>query len=409
MRDFERWIVNQGLYGSNIAELLEGIADHLVADGVSLQRAYLALPTLNPYVRVLNHTWRRGGKTVVEGIEHGRDTEAFRISPFNYMQNEGLVAHRWRLNTPEGDAFALFASLKLEGATDYLARMVSFKNSNAPALRGIALSFTTDAPEGFSAEQIDRIDAILPLASLAAYRIALLDLAIGVLDTYVGLSAGRRVLSGEIHRGSGETLTAALLFADLRNFTASAETGGQGLITRLDEHLEAITEPVTAHGGEILKFLGDGVLAAFLITDEVTRDAACKAAVQAAMGALRGNRIVNQRHAKGDGLDLDVALHCGEVFYGNIGGPGRLDFTVIGPTVNEVSRIEALCSVLDCPLLLSPPVALACGYPVRSLGHRSLRGVAEEKELFTLAELVREGESELHVASLPDPRGQNDR
>jgi adenylate cyclase len=402
MTDVERWIVDQGLYGASIAELLEGVADRLLADGVPLQRAYLALPTLNPYVRVLNHTWRRGGKTVVEGIEHGRDTEAFRISPFSFMQNEGLVAHRWRLTEPDGQDFALFTSLKREGATDYLARRVSFKNTSAPALQGIAVSFTTDVRDGFATEQIARIDGILPLVSLAAYRIALLDLAIGVLDTYVGLSAGRRVLSGEIRRGSGETLTAALLFADLRNFTASADTGGKDLIIRLDEHLEAITEPITAHGGEILKFLGDGVLAAFLMTEEVSREAACKAAVEAAMGALRGNRIVNQRHAGSDVLDLDVALHCGEVFYGNIGGPGRLDFTVIGPAVNEVSRIEALCSEFNCRLLMSPPVALACGYPVLSLGHRSLRGVAQEKELFTLADLVREGDSEFSFTSIPD-------
>lgn len=385
MSEFERWIIDQGLYGTTISSLLDGIAERFLADGMPLMRAYLALPTVNPAFRVLNHTWYRGRRTVVEGIEHGRDSAAFRISPFSSMLEEGDFARRWRIE--KSDEFTIFADLRQEGGTDYVARLVSFNNRTAPGLRGLATSFTSDDPAGFSDRDIERIDAALPLVALSAYRIALLDLAVGVLDTYVGFSAGRRVLSGEMHRGAGETMTAALLFADLRGFSALADTHGTDLIARLDEHLEAVTGPVEAHGGEVLKFLGDGLLAVFPISNESSREAACRAALEASLDALRNTARINRGHPPETRLDLDVALHDGDVFYGNIGGAKRLDFTVIGPAVNEVSRIEALCATLGHPLLLSPSVAGACGHPMRSVGRHSLRGIAGERELFTLAGL----------------------
>ncbi|WP_256369835.1 adenylate/guanylate cyclase domain-containing protein [Microvirga sp. KLBC 81] len=205
-----------------------------------------------------------------------------------------------------------------------------------------------------------------------------------MLDTYVGLSAGRRVLSGEIRRGSGTTLTAALLFADLRGFTALADMAGMDLIARLDQHLEAMVEPVTEQGGEVLKFMGDGVLAAFPITAERTREEACASAIRAAQSALERNAAVNRLRDRETSLDLDIALHCGDVFYGNIGAAGRLDFTVIGPAVNEASRMEALCQSLGCSVIMSESVASVSPVPVEPLGHHRLRGIAAKRELFTL-------------------------
>jgi adenylate cyclase len=277
MTEFENWIVSQGLHGATLAELLDGVAIRLCSDGIPLARAYLALPTVNPNIRVLNHTWRPGVRTIVEGISHGQEQESFKVSPFNYMLQEGFSTYRWRLEGPDSDAFPVLTQMKAQGATDYLARLVSFRNTDAPALRGIAFSFTTDRKGGFADDEIARIDTVLPLTALAAYRIALLDLTIGVLDTYVGLSAGRRVLNGEIRRGSGEMLEAAILFADLRGFTALADRSpNEGdLIARLDEHLEAMAVPVTKRGGEVLKFMGDGLLAAFPKTDERSRQEAC--------------------------------------------------------------------------------------------------------------------------------------
>ncbi|HEY8383224.1 MAG TPA: adenylate/guanylate cyclase domain-containing protein [Microvirga sp.] len=385
MPHLERWIVEQGLRHADVRVLLAGVADGLVAEGIPLLRAYIALPTVNPTIRVFNHIWTRTGGAQVEGVSHERDQSAFERSPFGLMIREGVTERHWHLGDRASAWFDVFDELQAQGATDYLARLVPYESAEAPALRGMAASFSTDRPGGLQPEEVARIDALLPLLALAAYRMALFNLTLAIVDTYVGFSAGRRVLSGEIQRGSGQTLRAALLIADLRGFTAAADTGGAGLIGLLDEHLEAMAAPVLAHGGEILKFLGDGLLAAFPIHDGRTEEEACRAAVQAAREAVSANRALNGTRGAEPELPLDVALHCGEVFYGNIGSAQRLDFTVIGPAVNEASRIEALCGPLGCSILMSSVVAAATPYPTRSLGRHALRGVGEERELFTLA------------------------
>ena len=383
MANLEDWIIEQGLRGTDVGSLLSGFAEQLVAEGMPLVRVYLALPTVNPTIRVYTHVWTRSAGLMVEGVSHERNELAFDRSPFNYMMQTEQTSCYWRVDDPKARQFDVFDDVRREGGTDYLARLFSFDNTSAPDLRGIGISFSSSRPEGLQPEQIARIDGLLPLLGLAAYRMTLFDLTVAMLDTYVGLSAGRRVLSGEIRRGFGTTVTAALLFADLRGFTSLADTAGMDLIARLDQHLEAMADPVAEHGGEVLKFMGDGVLAAFPITEERSRESACAAAIQAARTALERNDAVNRLRAGETPLSLDIALHCGDVFYGNIGAAGRLDFTVIGPAVNEVSRMEALCNSLDCSVVLSDSVASVSPVPVRSLGRHRLRGIAAERELFT--------------------------
>jgi adenylate cyclase len=348
-------------------------------------RAYLAIPTVNPTVRVMNHTWTRANGIVVEGISHERNEPAFEVSPFGLLMRENELERHWRFAKAGAEPFPLFEEIRQQGGTDYLARLVPFENSGSPDLRGVALAFSCGREGGFLPDEVERIGRTLPLLALSAYRITLLELTVAMLDTYVGLSAGRRVLSGEIRRGSGTNLTAALLFADLRGFTALTDVAGAAIIGRLDQHLEAMAEPVAEEGGEVLKFLGDGLLAAFPINEARSREEACAAAVRAAREALTRNEAVNRAHAGETPLSLDVALHCGDVFYGNIGSADRLDFTVIGPAVNEVSRMESLCEALGCAIVISDSVAQASPVPVRSLGSHSLRGVMAPRELFTLA------------------------
>jgi len=385
MSNLESWIIEQGFKGSTVGALLTGCAERLLGEGIPLLRAYMALPTVNPTFRVYNHVWTRRGGILVQGVSHERNEGAFEISPFGAMLRIGVTEQHWRLDDADPQPFEVFGDVRREGGTDYLARLISFENETAPDLRGVAISFSSDRAGGFLPAEIARIDAVLPLLALAAYRICLLNLAVDMLDTYVGLSAGRRVLSGEIRRGSGTTLTAALFFADLRGFTALADTAGMDLIARLDRHLEAMVEPVAEQGGEVLKFLGDGVLAVFPITAERTRQEACAAAIRAAQSALQRNAAVNRLPGHETPLDLDIALHCGDVFYGNIGAAGRLDFTVIGPAVNEASRMEALCQPLGCSVIMSESVASVSPVPVRSVGPHRLRGLSGERELFTLS------------------------
>jgi adenylate cyclase len=323
---------------------------------------------------------------VIERIAHEQETTAFERSPFGSMAASNVRSARWQGPELKAAAFPVFTTLNEQGATDYLARLVAFENTEAPALLGAAISFATDREGGFSEEDVACLDSLIPTLSLAAYRIALLDLTIGVLDAYVGLSAGRRVLSGEIHRGAGQTIGAVLFFGDLRGFTPLADAARDDLISRLSEHLEAMAEPIEAHGGEVLNFLGDGLLAIFPVAAGATLDRAASSAVDAALAALAGNVAVNERHAGSPSLALDIALHCGAVFFGNIGSRTRLDFTVIGPAVNEASRMEGLCAALGQNLLLSAPVAAACGRPVASLGFHRIRGLDAKREMFTLAD-----------------------
>ncbi len=378
------WVVLQGLEGTSLAELLEGFATRVVGAGLHLSRAYLASPAVHPDIRAVNLTWRPSTGVVREGVEHDRFPNAFATSPIAFMLANDVHRHRWSLSTPEGrEGYPLLDEMYVEGHTEYAAHIVKFGGSATTALQGVALTVCTDLARGFAKNELAFLNELVPPLALAVYRIALFDMTASILDAYVGHDAGRRILNGEIRRGHGDRLGAALMIADLRGFTAVSETGGEEMIARLGQHLAAIAEPIEAAGGEVLKFLGDGLLAAFAVEDGP--DAACAAAVAAATEALSRNEAVNARFPDSTPLPVDIALHRGEVFYGNVGGGSRLDFTVIGPAVNEASRIEALCAVLDRPLLMSADFARCCGRATVSLGRHRLRGVSEPREIFALA------------------------
>jgi len=230
------------------------------------------------------------------------------------------------------------------------------------------------------------------LMATAIYRITLRDIAVALMDAYVGPPASRRILHGQVRRGSGESIEAVLLMADLVGFTTVADSAGVDLIERLDEHFEAMSAPVIERGGSVLKFMGDAVLAVFPVTQAMPKPIACRLALEAAIDAIAQNTAVNRSRASERPLHLDVALSTGMVFYGNVGAPHRLDFTVIGPAVNAVARIEALCGPLGRNLLIADEVAADLEAPMLSLGRHRLRGIEAEHELFTPAERVGERE-----------------
>jgi adenylate cyclase len=213
---------------------------------------------------------------------------------------------------------------------------------------------------------------------------------IALAQAYLGSDAGARVLSGETRRGAVVAIEAALLIADLRGFTALADrVAGEALVEALNDYLEQLGGAVEGQGGQILKFLGDGALAIFAVgaPEADGHDAVCARALAAGEAALAAVAARNAaRAAAGEAtLALDVALHVGRVMYGNVGARERLDFTVIGPAVNETARIEQLCAPLGTTLLMSAAFAARCGRKVRSLGAHAMRGVALPQELFALA------------------------
>ncbi len=205
-----------------------------------------------------------------------------------------------------------------------------------------------------------------------------------LLATYLGRDAARRVLSGETSRGQGRLVRAGIFYADLKGFTALTDRlPAERVIGHLNDYFDVVATSVLKHKGEVLKFIGDGVLAAFNIDGNSPASACCQA-LHAALAALDGLTTANEEREVP--LEAGVALHYGDVVYGNIGSEARLDFTVIGAAVNEATRIEALCRTLGRPLLISADFAKVCTcHPLVSLGRHRLRGVAAAQEIFTVA------------------------
>ena len=383
------WLVEQGLKAETLAAVFDGLCARLVALGLPLLRGHTSVTTIHPNFSGLGCTWWRSGDAESERYQH-IDTSLDRRwhqSPFRVMVEEGVPRLRRRLVGPKAKLdFPVLEEFRAQGGTDWLAQILAFRRlDEAAEIQGIIFSWLSDAPEGFTAEQKRLLDWLVPRMALVAYRIGAEQVAVNVLDAYVGRDAGRRILRGQIQRGAAVGLDAAILFADLRGFTAMTESlPGDRVMAGLNEYLGSVTDAVEARGGEVLKFLGDGLLAVFSLAGREL-EAVCGDALDAAEDALADNAVINLRRRKAGepALSLDLALHVGEVMYGNVGSASRLDFTVIGPAVNEASRMEALCDPLDCPLILSEPFARACGRPLRSLGRHVLRGIAGEKELFT--------------------------
>jgi len=383
------WIVEQGLLVDELGPLVEGLCRRLETIGLRLWRVHVSLSTLHPTVSALGGTWLRdGGFSAQQYVRADERQDRWQQSPLRAMIEDGIPRMRRRLAGPEAQLdFPVFREFQSQGATDWLGQLVPFgKGRQAVGLPGMIFTWASDRPDGFSESDLGVIDRIVPRIALVGYRIALQEVAKNLLDSYVGADAGRRILAGQIERGAVTRLPAALILADLRSFTRLAdETPGETLLAALNDYLGNLTETIEAHGGQVLKFLGDGLLGIFSLENRAP-PMVCEAALSAAKAALAGNAALNERRAAAGkpSLKLDIALHLGELMYGNVGSDRRLDFTVIGPAVNEASRIEHLCESLGHNLLVSESFAAAHGQALRSLGKHQLRGVAHSQELFCL-------------------------
>jgi adenylate cyclase len=279
--------------------------------------------------------------------------------------------------------------LAIAGATDYFAELIPVGMvTEAFPDSGIGFSFATDRPDGFGDDDLRLIEAVLPPVSLAIVSDAEHTISAGLLAAYLGSDAGRRVHAGVVERGSVESIRAVLWYADIRGFTPIADAApGPVLVDMLDDTFEILAAALRPRGGEVLKFLGDGMLASFTFVD-ATRDETSGRALDAAAEAMRNlDRLNADRARMGKPTAMvDLALHLGEVLYGNVGAVDRLDFTVIGPAVNEVARIETLCEPLARRVLVSAELAAAIHDKARlePLGAHLLRGVREPKEIFAL-------------------------
>jgi adenylate cyclase len=365
-----------------MAEILNDLSAMLLSNGVDAYRIATSVPALHPEVFARNVVWNRDGGTVIVVREHTILTTApFIDSPVAKIL-AGHPAIRCRLTGPNADlAYEICRELVAEGATDYFILPVPVLDAGFTYL-----SFASDSVEGFSSEQLVMMSAVVPSFERELEREYMQYALRSLMEVYLGSNASQRVLAGAFKRGTGETVHAAIWSCDLRGFTTLADTRqASDVVKVLDQYFDAVGGPIERHGGEILKFIGDAVLAVFPFGNDPTD--ACRRALLAAEQAIDALADVSCALVANGGpaLALGVGLHTGEVFYGNIGAHRRLDFTVIGSAVNEVCRVESLCKSLHTPLLVTDVFRQHVSMQsLHSLGHHALRGAALSRELFTL-------------------------
>jgi adenylate cyclase len=394
--DLYVWTMEAGLRGATAAELFDGYCRGLVEAGVALVRAYVAAPTLHPQWSGYGCMWTRRGNTIEE-LQFARAAAPRQVwleSPFHALITRArggeptpTMRRRLALGPQERD-FPVLDEIYASGATDYFATVYTFGVLGDPAHgEGVVLSFAVDAPGGFDDADILLMEATLPGLALALKAHAGHDIASRLLAAYLGEDAGRRVHSWAVVRGATDSLNAVIWYADLKGFTAVSDAWpGPAIVDMLDDAFEALTAPLRSRGGQVLKFIGDAMLVIFAIDGEAEAEV-CARALDAAEEAVAALGESNRRRAA-EGLPLveaDIALHVGEVLYGNVGAADRLDFTVIGPAVNEAARIEKQCDALGRNILASERFARAadrCGGRLAPLGLHALRGVTAPQALY---------------------------
>jgi len=353
------WLVDAAAETPGADRFLATLGAHLIEDGVQLAGGALTLASPHPLIARRTWLWRADSGQVIEALGFAPGGLAWAANP------PGDAGRRWLEN---------------------LAAGVVHEDAVEPKPDGPLLGWI--GPRPFTPDEASRLSeaarfAAAPLAALTARA----TLA-AALEAYLGRRSAARVLAGPLRRGVGETIQAALLFADLRGFTALSESNPPAeVIAALNAWFDRIALSVHAFGGEVLKFIGDGVLAIFPVAGGSPR-AACDAALRAVSAARAGMAHLDETRRR-DGfapLPFGVALHVGEILWGNIGSADRLDFTAIGPAVNLVSRLEGLCRPLEKAVLVSGAFAAETGTPLIPLGEHALRGIAAPCAVFTVAQ-----------------------
>jgi adenylate cyclase len=390
--DIGEWIVRAALAGRSDVEILAGVCERLNGAGLLLVRGAIGTDLLDPTLDSLAALWNRG-RGVTERTSPRTDDEVanndWLQSPFYRLLERGERTLRRRLDaTYQRGEFSLLDAFQDQGVTDYVAFLERVDESlHFGDFPGMYSSWTTDAPDGFSDDQLELLAGIVPTLTLASMLRTTHRTARTMITTYLGHDAALRVLAGNIVRGRAEPIRAVVWFSDLVGFTRiSDKVGAEGMLALLNDYAEAQVEAIEAHGGHVLKFIGDGILAIF---PDGQAEPACACALDAAVEQRRRIAALNERRIASElpVTDTHIALHVGELLYGNVGSPRRLDFTVLGPAVNETARIEALCGSLEQPVIVSSAFADASGDArsrLVSLGRYAMKGVTRPQELFTL-------------------------
>lgn len=385
-------LVAGALAGRRDDELFGTLCDELAAAGVPILRGAIGTWFLHPTLEVRLLSWVRGRGVEVETFEREPDSAPedaeWLASPLYHLKRrQERVLHR-RIDAASVAEFPLFGMFAELGGKDYLGlRQPIGRGAAFGEVDEVFTSWVTDREAGFSEAELSLFAALQPQLVLAVAAVGNVWIGRALLETYLGRDAAGRVLAGNIVRGRTDAIRAVIWYSDLHGFTRLTDTlPATEILALLNAYAEPLVEAITGERGEVLKFMGDGVLAIFGGREPPE---ACAAALRAWERARAETETVSARRtARGAAVSQPyLALHDGEVLYGNFGAPARLDFTVLGPAVNEAARIAALCRSLDQELIVSDAFAQTCGAARQrlvGLGRFALRGVGQPQMLWTL-------------------------
>ncbi len=372
-----RWCLRESADCDTVETLLESYAGLLRRAELPVTRINIPIRTRHPQSRVASFVWSVDRAAAWRNLRRVTTFDPawaaqYARSPFKRIYVDGERQIRRRLCDPDcPQDFGILEDLRAEGMTDYLVAADRFGDDGFQAV-----TWATNTPGGFTEDQVALIVTTLPALLLRLDLLVSRELVRTICTTYLGARTGPRVLAGEIHRGEVTTVDAVIGFCDLRGFTARSAALPPVEVTEfLNRWFDRIEEACAPRGGEILKFIGDAALVLWPVEPGGDAAGACNAAIDAACALTR-------RLGEDGDLRGGLALHRGEVAYGNIGAAERLDFTVIGTAVNIASRLEGLCGTLGQPWLVSEAVARHASLPLQALGEHRLKGVPEPVAVF---------------------------
>jgi adenylate cyclase len=384
LQKIQNWLIDGAGLAASPPEMLAQACERFVQAGLPLWRVGVFIRTLHPEIFGRNFIWKPGEEVEVGTVDfHFQQSPQFTQSPLRIVFQQGIEV-RGRMSDPDSRRFPFFDDMRAEGVTDYIAIPLVFLDGSINAS-----SWTTKRPGGFSDDEIAMMRAIVtPLARISEI-VTLRRTATMLLDTYVGNRAGERILGGQIRRGHADTMNAAIWLSDLRGFTAlSDRLPPETMVDILNLYFDCQVAAIRDRGGEVLKYMGDGLLAVFPI-DEYVDDArqVCGQVLDAARESRAG--VAALEYATGEAVEhfrFGVALHVGPVLYGNIGGGNRLDFTCIGPAVNLAARLEKIAGRLGHTVVASEGFAGICREGWSDLGEFPIAGFSRAQRVYGLAD-----------------------
>jgi adenylate cyclase len=401
-QNIHTWILEQGLTEAECEDVVQGFGQRLVAGGVAVHRLSMGGLLLHPVIGAHDVIWEAKQDKVISGrVPRTVFTSTeFKDSPFFYSSSNKIRFARYKIEDQNVEReFPLFDKFREQGVTDYLVYFHSYGRDNRmlwadlpSGMEGVAFSMTTKRIGGFTDDEVEMITALtLPLALTVKSRTTI-ELARTILDSYLGSYSGGLVLDGLVERGDGRIIDCVLWYCDLRDSTALADRMAlEEFLAMLNDYFDHTAGSVLEHGGEVLRYIGDAVIAIFPY-EEGSRppQAMARAALSTTRDAIAR---INRRNEKVAGstaepIRFGISMHVGQVMYGNIGTDERLEFSVIGPAANEVVRLEGLCKKLNTPVIASSTFRDICGEETIDLGRHEAAGVEGGVEAFTFEDFT---------------------